>query len=729
LLYLSASSYAAGSEQMKTHKQEIEEISTDRPSIRLLLIEDNHTDALALEKLIKEVDHSQFELTHVHSLTAAMDSLARIEFDLILLDISLPDAQGLETLASLHLHTPQIPIVVLTGIDNEELATEALRQGAQDYLVKGNMSSWLITRSVRYAIERNRALEALRESQERYALAARATSDGLWDWNLHSNEIYYSPRWCLMLGYTEEEIGNSPSEWLSRIHPDDLEETRQAIDRHLRGETAHFESEYRIRHKNGSYRWVLSRGLALRKSANAPYRIAGSQSDITLRKETEAQLIHDALHDPLTRLPNRLLFQQRLQDALENYQKKQSEPFAVLFLDLDRFKTINDSLGHLFGDKVLSAIAKRLEQCIRRDDTIARLGGDEFAVLVQPITSSADTIHVARRMLQAMERPFLIDGHEIFTTGSIGIALGDSNYLSTEEILRDADIAMYRAKAAGTGQYRLFNAAMHARAMALWRLETDLRRAVDREEFRIHYQPIISFKTGRLAGFEALVRWEHPTRGLLYPADFLALAEETGLLGTIDRWTIRHGARQLKAWQEEYPQQQPLFLNANLSGSLLNQLDLPDYIEEVLIETGIDPSTLKLEITESAVLDDVTGTIQSLKALQQLNVHLCIDDFGTGYSSLSSLNNYPINTLKIDSSFVANLTIESGNIDIVSAIITLAHNLDLDVIAEGIETRHQFEQLQLLKCQFGQGLLFSHAVDSTRSSSLLAENRSWTTIA
>jgi diguanylate cyclase (GGDEF)-like protein/PAS domain S-box-containing protein len=714
---------------MKTHKQEIEEISTDKTPIRLLLIEDNHTDALALGRLLKQVDHSQFEFTHVRSLTAAMDSLAQTEFDLILLDISLPDAQGLETLASLHLHTPQIPIVVLTGIDNEELATEALRQGAQDYLVKGNMSSWLIARSVRYAIERHRALEALRESQERYALAARATSDGLWDWNLHNNEIYYSPRWCLMLGYTEEEIGNSPSEWFSRIHPDDLEETQQSIDRHLGGETTHFEFEYRIRHKNGSYRWVLSRGLALRKSANAPYRIAGSQSDITQRKETEAQLIHDALHDPLTRLPNRLLFQQRLQDALESYQKKQSEPFAVLFLDLDRFKTINDSLGHLFGDKVLSAIAKRLEQCIRRDDTIARLGGDEFAVLVQPITSSADTIHVARRMLQAMEHPFLIDGHEIFTTGSIGIALGDSNYLSTEEILRDADTAMYRAKAAGTGQYRLFNAAMHARAMALWRLETDLRRAVEREEFRIHYQPIISFKTGRLAGFEALVRWEHPTRGLLYPADFLALAEETGLLGLIDRWTIHQGARQLHAWQEEYPQQPPLFLNANLSGSLLNQLDLPDYIEEVLIETGIDPSTLKLEITESAVLDDVTGTIQTLKALQQLNVHLCIDDFGTGYSSLSSLNNYPINTLKIDSSFVANLTIESGNIDIVSAIIALAHNLGLDVIAEGIETSHQFEQLQLLKCQFGQGLFFSNAVDSTRSSSLLAENRIWTTIA
>jgi diguanylate cyclase (GGDEF)-like protein/PAS domain S-box-containing protein len=655
-----------------------------------------------------------------------MDSLARIEFDLILLDISSPAVQGLETLASLHLHMPQIPIVVLTGIDSEELATEALRHGAQDYLVKGNMSSWLVARSVRYAIERHRALEELRESQERYALAARATSDGLWDWNLHNNEIYYSPRWCLMLGYTEEEIGNSPSEWFSRIHPDDLEETQQSIDRHLRGETAHFESEYRIRHKNGSYRWVLSRGLALRKSANAPYRIAGSQSDITQRKETEAQLIHDALHDPLTRLPNRLLFQQRLQDALESYQKKQSESFAVLFLDLDRFKTINDSLGHLFGDKLLSAIAERLGHCIRRDDTIARLGGDEFAVLVQPIASSADTIHVARRMLQAMEQPFLIDGYEIFTTGSIGIALGDSNYLSTEEILRDADTAMYRAKAAGTGQYRLFSAAMHARAMALWRLETDLRRAVEREEFRIHYQPIISFKTGKLAGFEALVRWEHPVRGLLYPADFLALAEETGLLGTIDRWTIRQGARQLKAWQEEYAQQQPLFLNANLSGSLLNQLDLPDYIEEVLIETRINPSTLKLEITESAVLDDIMGTIQTLKALQKLNVHLCIDDFGTGYSSLSSLNNYPINTLKIDRSFVANLTIESGNIDIVSAIITLAHSLGLDVIAEGIETWHQFEQLKLLKCQFGQGLLFSAAVDSTRISSLLAENRIWT---
>jgi diguanylate cyclase (GGDEF)-like protein/PAS domain S-box-containing protein len=711
---------------MDLKEVEMEEISARKPSTRLLLIEDNDADAHFLKELLEKVDHTHFEMAHVHSFSAAIDCLAQVKFDLILLDISLPDSQGIETLGRLLVETPHIPIIVLTGVDNEEIASEALRRGAQDYLVKGHISSWLMARSVRYAIERHRASEALRESQERYALAARATSDGLWDWNLHSNEIYYSPRWCLMLGYTEEEIGNSPAEWFSRIHPEDLEETQQAIEQHLRGEAPHFEHEYRIRHRNGHYRWVLSRGLALCNPGGQPYRIAGSQSDITTRKRTEEQLLYDALHDPLTHLPNRLLFQQRLQDALVTLRGESTPAFAVLFLDLDRFKTINDGLGHLFGDKLLAAIAKRLEGCLRREDIIARLGGDEFAVLLQHIESSSDAIHVARRMLKAMERPFLIDEHEVFTTGSIGIALSSGNYIRTEEILRDADIAMYRAKAAGTGQYRLFDTAMHVRALALWQLETDLHRAVEREEFRIHYQPIVSLTTGRLAGFEALIRWEHPMRGILYPADFLALAEETGLLSVIDRWTLRQGARQLKQWQGKYPQEPLLFLNVNLSGSLLNQPDLPDYISGILQETGIDPATLRLEITEGAMLNDLNGTIQTLTALQRLNVHLCIDDFGTGYSSLSALHHYPINTLKIDSSFVANLTTESGHLDIVHTIVKLAHDLDLDVIAEGIETPDQFIQLQLLKCEYGQGIFFSHAVDPARAFSLLAQNYSWT---
>ncbi|MBX2999207.1 MAG: EAL domain-containing protein [Caldilineaceae bacterium] len=697
----------------------------DKVSIHLLLIEDDTVDALSLYDLLEKADPSGVKVSHVQRFADGLDLVHQEHFDVVLLDLSLPDTQGLDTLDQLCRFVPELPVVVLTGVDSQTTAAEALRQGAQDFLVKGSIDGQLIIRSLRYAIERHRAQGALRESQERYELAARAANDGLWDWNLHTNRIYYSPRWALMLGYSEEEIGDSPTEWFLRLHPDDVEPTRRAIAQHFKRETDHFEQEYRIRHRSGSYRWMLSRGMALYTDNGEPYRMAGSQSDITARKQTEEKLIHDALHDPLTRLPNRIFFQQQLEGTLNRFRADPTQQFAVIFLDLDRFKTINDSLGHLMGDRLLTSIAGRLERCIPPSGIIARFGGDEFAVLLPQITAVAEATRVAKHMLQAMEAPFLLHGHEIFTSGSIGIALSADNYTRTEEILRDADTAMYRAKAAGMGKYRLFDATMHIRAMALWQLETDLRRAIERDEFLIYYQPIISFKTGQLAGFEALVRWNHPDRGLLYPADFLALAEETGLLNIIDRWTIRHGAAQLREWQMEYLRQPPIFLNVNLSGSILNQSDLPDYIDAVLRETGIHPNTLRLEITEGAILREIAGINHKLAELQKLNVRLCIDDFGTGYSSLSSLHYYPINTLKIDGSFIANMNSEIGNIGIVRTIISLAHDLNLDVIAEGVETPNQMQQLQALACEFGQGVLFAQAADPSSSRQLLQQNPSW----
>ncbi len=700
--------------------------SNTKPILNLLLIEDNSADALLLRELFGEVDPTGFQITHVHRFIKALDLFAQERFDLVLLDLSLPDSQGLDTLVRFRRFNPDVPIVVLTGLDDQEIAAEALRRGAQDYLVKGRIDGELIIRSVRYALERQHAMTALRESEERYVLAARAANDGLWDRNLLTDQIYYSPRWCLMLGFSEDEIGNTPSEWFHRLHPEDVDATREAIDLYLQGKTTHFEQEYRIRHRSGSYRWMLSRGMALYNETGHPYRMAGSQSDITVRKHTEERLIHDALHDPLTRLPNRLFFHDRLENALRLFESENKQ-FAVLFLDLDRFKTINDSLGHLIGDHLLSSIAQRLERCIPAEGMIARFGGDEFAVLLHDVASPNDAVRVAKHVHEAMKEPFVIHGHEVFTSGSIGIALSSENYTRTEEILRDADTAMYRAKAAGMGKYRLFDTTMHLRAMALWQLETDLRRAVERNEFVIYYQPIVSLENGQLAGFEALVRWNHPDRGLLYPADFLALAEETGLLNTIDRWTIRRGAQQLKAWQEQHPRQPELFLNVNLSGSLLNQSDLAGYVESVLQATKISPNTLKLEITEGAVLSDIAGITHTLAALQKLNVHLCIDDFGTGYSSLSSLHYYPINTLKIDGSFLMNMNSETGNLDIVRTIIALAHDLDLEVIAEGVETPHQFHQLQALNCEYGQGSLFSQAIDSRSSQSLLTQNPRWIT--
>ena len=678
--------------------------------IRLLLVEDNPGDARLFREYLRAITYTQFEITVAERLENVFTFLSSNNPDLIVLDLALPDSQGVETLKRLLDWAHTIPVIVLSGYNDEGLAIEAVRVGAQDYLVKSQMTSAGVLKSILYAIERSRVLEALRDSQERYALAAQAANDGLWDWNLRTDSLYYSPRWCWMSGLSESQVTASPAEWFERIHPDDLPAVQAAIQNHLNLYGRHFEIEYRMRHDNGTYRWMLSRGAALFDHDDTPYRLAGSQTDITARKHTEQRLIHDALHDSLTKLPNRTLFQRRLQQVFQRYNSGPLARFAVLFIDLDRFKTINDSLGHIAGDQLLCAIARRLENCLPPGTTIARLGGDEFAILLDTVSVPADALRIAKRILEAMDHPFQIQQHGIFTTACIGIALSNEQYREPDEILRDADTAMYRAKAMGPGQYQVFDSAMHTRAMTLWRLETDLRHAIERKEFSIHYQPIVSLKSGQLAGFEALVRWNHPERGLLYPVEFLAVADETGLLATIDRWMIFNGVLQLKEWQERYPSNAALFLSLNLSDRLIHQPGFLSFIEEVLRETRVDPRNLKLEITETIVTNDLSNLCVILEHLRKMNLQLCLDDFGTGYSSLNSLHAYPIDVLKIASSFVSAMAHESGGLEIVRTIITLAHDLHLQVIAEGVETSHQYDQLQTLGCEFGQGKFFTQSI-------------------
>ncbi|HEY9750603.1 MAG TPA: PAS domain S-box protein, partial [Allocoleopsis sp.] len=373
--------------------------------------------------------------------------------------------------------------------------------------------------------ERKQAEEALRESQERYALAVAGANDGLWDWNLKTNEIYFSSRWQSMLGYQEGEISSSPNEWFSRVHPEDVERLKAQINLHLEGLSPHFESEHRMRHQDGSYRWMLSRGLAVRDADQKVSRMAGSQTDVTERKHVEEQLLHDAFHDVLTGLPNRSLFMDRLGLAIERSKRPGNNLFAVLFLDLDRFKVINDSLGHMIGDQLLIAIARRLEACLRGGDTVARLGGDEFTILLEDIVDIHDATRIANRIHQALQSPFNLQGQEVFTSVSIGIALSETGYDWPEDLLRDADTAMYRAKSLGRACHEVFDRTMHLRAVELLHLETDLRRAIERQELRLYYQPIVSLTTGRIHGFEALIRWQHPERGLISPAEFIPVAE------------------------------------------------------------------------------------------------------------------------------------------------------------------------------------------------------------
>jgi diguanylate cyclase (GGDEF)-like protein len=436
-------------------------------------------------------------------------------------------------------------------------------------------------------------------------------------------------------------------------------------------------------------------------------------------QESKEHFRHAAFHDALTGLPNRALLTDHLKLAIERAKRREDHLFAVLFLDLDRFKNINDSLGHTIGDQLLISIARRVEGCLRPMDTVARLGGDEFAILLDGLEEFNHAIHVAERVQEELTKPFTLKGHEVYTTASIGIALSTTGYDQPENILRDADIAMYRAKDNGKARYELFDTVMHTRAVALLKLENDLRRAIERQEFRVYYQPIVSLESNQIAGFEALVRWEHPERGMVSPDEFIPLSEETGLIGEIGEWVLRESCRQVRQWQ--ISSQRQLTLSVNLSGKQFIQPNLIGVIKNILSETDFNPRWLKLEITESVVMENAEAATSMLLQLRDLGAHLSIDDFGTGYSSLSYLHRFPVSTLKIDRSFIGRMGEGGENSEIVRTIMTLANNLGMEVVAEGIETEEQLAQLKALKCEYGQGYLFSKPVDAETASGLIHE--------
>jgi len=484
-----------------------------------------------------------------------------------------------------------------------------------------------------------------------------------------------------------------------------------AHHRALRGESINYDLEW-------GGRVFQAHVEPLRGDGGAIAGTIGVALDITERKQAEQRLLHAVLHDALTGLPNRALFLDRLAHALDRTRRK-GQPFGTLLLDLDRFKHVNDGLGHLAGDRLLVAVAQRLRACVRPQDTVARFGGDEFTVLLEDIEGADDAVRVAERIHYDLSPPLDVDGHEVVIGASIGIAVSASTYAKPEEILRDADTAMYRAKARGGGCCQVFDEAMHERAVALLRLEMELRRAVERQELRVHYQPIVSLADDRFAGFEGLVRWQHPRRGLVLPAEFIPLAEETGLILPIGRWVFGEGCRQLQAWAGESRSELPWFLSMNLSGKQLLQPNLVDDIGQLLRPVGELSRRIKVEVTEDVLMENETSARDTLSRLRDLELGVSIDDFGTGHSSLSHLNRLPVDTLKIDRSFVGNMCDRRGNLEIVRTIVTLAHNLGMDVVAEGVETAEQRAELRAMGCDYGQGFLFSRAVDAREARALM----------
>ncbi|MEG5059257.1 EAL domain-containing protein [Microcoleus sp. A2-C5] len=602
---------------------------------------------------------------------------------------------------------------------------------------------------------RKLAESALRESEQRFRSLIENATDITIIIDGKGIFRYISPSVKRILGYAPHHaIGRSA---LGTVHPDDCAAIAQTLHKALENpKRSQSPVEYRVRHRNGSWCYVeaVATNLLHDPAVNG---IVINCHDITQRKLAEEQLLHDAFHDSLTGLPNRSLFSARLEHSLRLAKRRKDYLFAVLFLDLDRFKVVNDSLGHTIGDQLLIAIARRLETCLRVGDTVARLGGDEFVLLLEDIDGINEATSIVNRLQQKITSPILLDGHEVFITASIGITLSSDEYLEPTNLLRDADTAMYRAKQLGRARHEVFNSSMHAHALRLLQLENDLRRAIESirdqaieqestpcarstlpplsaaPQFIIHYQPIVSIANNTITGFEALVRWQHPERGLISPVEFIPIAEETGLIVALGRWVLRTACQQIREWQQLFQNNPPLSVSVNLSVKQFSQPDLIEYIDQVLEESHLDGSSLKLEITESVLIENSESVTAMLVQLRSRNIHLCIDDFGTGYSSLSYLHRFPTNTLKIDRSFVSRMGGEfdlgKGSIDpteIVRSIVTLSHNLGMDVVAEGVEEASQLSILKGLKCEFAQGFFFSKPVDSQTAAGLIrqqAENQ------
>lgn len=594
-----------------------------------------------------------------------------------------------------------------------------------------------------YTVYQHLLLQRLRrqlaERDKLFQLISENAADMIAVVDTNGQRLYNSPAYQRILGYSPQELAaTSPIE---QIHPDDRARVLEAAEKARL--TGHGERlEYRIRHKDGSWRVLESTANAIRGAAGASERLVIVNRDITDRKRAEDLLAHNAFHDGLTNLPNRMLFLDRLERATALSRRHADFKFAVLFIDIDGFKIFNDSLGHSAGDALLVEIARRLTACLRRGDTIsrpqlddneiaeslvgdctlARPGGDEFAVLAEELRGPSDAIRVAERVQERLAAPFDLDGHQIVITASIGIAFGSSNSTKAQDLLRDAEIAMYRAKQAGKARCAVFDNAMHAGALKRLQLETDLRKALELGEFRVYYQPIVALREGRIVGFEALTRWLRPQE-VVMPNEFIPVANETGIILSINRELLAESCQQLRSWQELFPSDPPLTMSVNISPKQFTQADLASQIGQILQQSGTDPRCVSLEITESIAMADAERSAVVLSELKALGVRLDIDDFGTGYSSLSRLQRFSVDTLKIDRSFISNMDKDLETQEIVRIIVMLAHNLGLKVVAEGVETPEQLNMVKHAGCELAQGYLFSKPADAQTIEQLLIANR------
>ena len=648
--------------------------------------------------------------------------------DLVVLDVMMPEMDGFTACSKLRgsVGGSRVPILIMTGLDDAVSIASAYEHGATDFITKPINPTILVHR-VRYMLRGSRTLDALLRSEARLGLAQRIAKIGNWEWNPHTGNFSASSELCRLIGIRPQDFGGALDSFLLTVHGDDRERVESALKQILAARIP-CDIDHRIILPNGGEVTVNLQAEAVFDDQLKALTIVGTAQDISERKRSEREIHRLAYFDSLTGLPNRILFKDRVTQALAHASRYQST-LAVLFLDLDRFKVINDTLGHNVGDLLLKHVADRLADSIRHSDSIgrsvdneeahelARLGGDEFTMLLTNLHDVQDAGKVARRMLEALAKPFSINGHEIFVTVSVGIAIFPADGDSVDTLLKNSDSAMYHAKEQGRNNFQFYSDVMNEAANERLALEAELRHATERGEFVVHYQPQVDLRTGRIIGAEALVRWLHPQRGLLSPSVFLSAAADTGLIRAIDEWVLLAACRQSLAWQRRglvLPR-----VSINMSNSLFHGNTLLKAVEEILRETGLSPLCLELELTESIAMRNVDKSITMLQELKTMGVQLSIDDFGTGYSSLSYLQRLPIDTVKIDQSFIREILTKAQPVPIVRAIIAMAHSLQLCVLAEGVEQEEQRTILLAEGCDQAQGYLFGRPIPAEEFAKLL----------
>jgi diguanylate cyclase (GGDEF)-like protein/PAS domain S-box-containing protein len=682
-------------------------VDTTTPDIavKILLVEDNGCDALLLRRLFKSIAPDAYEVTHRNCMADAVLHAATQIIDIVLLDLGLPDANGLEAVRLMLAAAPRTPVVVMTGLDDEQLAAQALRAGAQDFLVKGELEPAVVIRALRYAIARKALEDQLFLEQERAQITLNAMGDAVICIDNTGAISFLNRAAQIMTGLVLSPGHCLMSEALGLTGTDGLQvDLGRHADSKTSDDSTKLTSSACIARSNGKNLPVEYTVSTVRDRAGMAVGSVFVLRDMTETRALAEKLAHMAQHDALTGLPNRLLLADRIKTAIAIAPRHDSNP-GLLFLDLDGFKHVNDTLGHGVGDKLLQSVAERLSACVRASDTVSRLGGDEFVVLLAEIAHPEDAAIAAGRMLQAVSAPHLIDQHELHVGTSIGVSLYPSDGSDAETLIKNADTAMYQAKANGRSSYRFYEPGMNLRVVERRDLEAGLRRALERNEFVLHYQPKLDLATGKIHGAEALVRWKHPVRGNLPPNMFIPVAEECGLIVPLGKWVLHEACRQAKAWADAGAPLQNIAVN--VSAVEFQDAQFMRNVFQILEATGLAPERLELELTESVLMKRSGSAAAILKTLRAEGIRLAIDDFGTGYSSLSYLTRFPVDTLKIDRSFIRQITEAPLETAIVKAVLSMAQSLNLRVVAEGVETRGELEFLQAHRCNEAQGYYFS----------------------